>query len=112
MKRRLRILLAGDQYLVREGTRRLLEDHGGLDVAELPGTGIVMLTEHEYEVYVWRLLAQGVAGYGYLHKVRVGDVYRSRGLCASTGFAHAFSSPLGLEDARPRDSHEAVPCVP
>jgi DNA-binding NarL/FixJ family response regulator len=118
MKRRLRVLLAEDQYLVREGTRRLLEDHGGVEVVgvaadydsvleaarrlqpdavlmdikmppeyttegidaahvikrELPGTGIVMLTQHDDEVYVWRLLAHGVAGYGYLHKVRVGDV--------------------------------------
>ncbi|HKF75852.1 MAG TPA: response regulator transcription factor [Candidatus Dormibacteraeota bacterium] len=118
MKRRLRVLLAEDQYLVREGTRRLLEDHGGVEVVgvapdfdsvlqearrlepdavlmdikmpptystegidaahvikrELPRTGVVMLTQHDDEVYVWRLLAHGVAGYGYLHKVRVGDV--------------------------------------
>jgi adenylate cyclase len=51
----------------------------GIDAAhvikrELPGTGVVMLTQHDDEVYVWRLLAHGVAGYGYLHKVRVGDI--------------------------------------
>lgn len=118
MRPRLRVLVAEDQYLVREGTRRLLEDHGGVEVVgvaadyhsvleaarrlkpdvvlmdikmppsystegidaahvikrELPGTGVVMLTQHDDEVYVWRLLAHGVAGFGYLHKVRVGDV--------------------------------------
>lgn len=118
MTRRLRVLLAEDQYLVREGTRSLLENHGGLEVVgvaadydsvlsetrrlkpdavlmdikmppghstegidaahvikrELPGTGIVMLSQHDDEVYVWRLLSHGVAGYGFLHKVRVGDV--------------------------------------
>ena len=118
MTRRLRVLLAEDQYLVREGTRNLLERHGGVDVvgvaadydsvlaearrlkpdavlmdikmppghstegidaahvikSELPGTGIVILSQHDDEVYVWRLLSRGVAGYGYLHKVRVGDV--------------------------------------
>ena len=42
--------------------------------AERPETGIVMLTQHDDEEYVWALLADGVAGYGYLHKIRVGDV--------------------------------------
>jgi DNA-binding NarL/FixJ family response regulator len=118
MARRPRVLLAEDQYLVREGTRRLLDEHGGVEVVgvahdydsvlaearrlrpdavlmdikmppthstegidaahvirrEMPATGIVMLTQHDDEVYVWRLLAHGVAGYGYLHKVRVGDL--------------------------------------
>ena len=118
MSRRLRVLLAEDHYLAREGTKRLLESHGGLDVIgvaadyesvlaearrlkpdavlmdikmppgystegidaahvikkEMPKTGVVMLSQHDDEVYVWRLLSRGVAGYGYLHKVRVGDV--------------------------------------
>jgi len=42
--------------------------------AERPETGIVMLTQHDDEEYVWALLEQGVAGYGYLHKIRVGDL--------------------------------------
>ncbi|MDP8967895.1 MAG: response regulator transcription factor [Actinomycetota bacterium] len=115
---RLRVLIAEDQYLQREGTRRLLEEHGGIDVvgvasdydgvlaearrlrpevvlmdvkmppthsmegieaahaikAERPETGIVVLTQHDDEGYVWALLEHGVEGYGYLHKVRVGDV--------------------------------------
>jgi DNA-binding NarL/FixJ family response regulator len=42
--------------------------------AARPQTGIVMLTQHDDEEYVWALLESGVAGYGYLHKIRVGDV--------------------------------------
>jgi DNA-binding NarL/FixJ family response regulator len=116
--RRLRVLIAEDQYLTREGTRRLLEERPEIDVvgiaadydgvlaearrlqpdvvlmdikmpptysmegieaahaikAERPETGIVMLTQHDDESYVWALLEGGIAGYGYLHKVRVGDV--------------------------------------
>jgi DNA-binding NarL/FixJ family response regulator len=115
---RLRVLIAEDQYLMREGTRRLLEEHGGVEVAgvaadhdgvvdqarrlrpdvvlmdikmppthsmegieaahtikaELPDTGVLILSQHDDEGYVWALLEHGVAGYGYLHKVRVGDV--------------------------------------
>ena len=41
---------------------------------ERPETGVVILTQHDNESYVWELLRRGVAGYGYLHKVRVGDV--------------------------------------
>jgi len=115
---RLRVLIAEDQYLTREGTRRLLEERNELEVVgvasdldsvlaqarrlrpdvivmdikmppgysmegieaahaikeERPQTGVVMLTQHDDEGYVWALLERGVAGYGYLHKVRVGDV--------------------------------------
>jgi DNA-binding NarL/FixJ family response regulator len=115
---RLRVLIAEDQYLAREGTRRLLEERDELEVVgvasdfdsvlaearrllqdvivmdikmppsysmegieaahaikeERPETGVVMLTQHDDEGYVWALLDRGVAGYGYLHKVRVGEV--------------------------------------
>lgn len=118
MTARLRVVLAEDQYLGREGTRRLLTDHGGVDVvgvaadydevltrtralrpdavlmdvkmppshsmegieaahvlrAELPGIGVVVLTQHDDEEYVWALLRHGVEGLGFLHKVRIGDV--------------------------------------
>ena len=114
----LRVLIAEDQYLMREGTRRLLAEVPGVEVVgeasdyasvlaesrrlkpdvvlmdikmppghsmegidaahvikgEAPETGIVILSQHEDEGYVWALLEKGVAGYGYLHKVRVGDV--------------------------------------
>jgi DNA-binding NarL/FixJ family response regulator len=113
----LRVLLAEDQFLIREGTRRLLADQPGIEVvgvaadfdgvlaearrlqpdvvlmdirmpptyttegidaahairAERPETGIVILSQHDDEAYVWALFAHGTAGYGYLHKVRVGD---------------------------------------
>jgi DNA-binding NarL/FixJ family response regulator len=113
---RLRVLIAEDQYLTREGTRRLLEERDELEVVgvasdlgsvlerarllrpdvivmdikmppgysmegieaahaikeERPQTGVVMLTQHDDEGYVWALLERGVAGYGYLHKVARG----------------------------------------
>lgn len=116
--KQLRVLIAEDQYLTREGTRRLLEERPevvvvgvaadydgvlaqarrlqpdvvlmdikmpptysmeGIEAArvikrERPATGIVMLSQHDDESYVWALLEGGVEGYGYLHKVRVGDV--------------------------------------
>ena len=115
---RLRVLLAEDQFLTREGTRRLLEERDDLEVVgtaadyasviaeagrlrpdvvvmdvkmpptftmegidaahrirdELPGIGILILTQHDDEAYVWALLRRGVAGLGYLHKVRLGDL--------------------------------------
>jgi DNA-binding NarL/FixJ family response regulator len=115
---RLRVLLAEDQFLTREGTRRLLEERDDIEVvgtaddfasviagarrfepdvvvmdvkmpptytmegieaahrirAERPRTGILVLTQHDDEAYVWALLGRGVAGLGYLHKVRVGDL--------------------------------------
>ena len=122
----VRVLIAEDQYLMREGTRRLLADVPGVEVVgeasdydsvlaearrlgpdvvlmdikmppthsmegieaahvikgELPGTGVVVLSQHDDEGYVWALLERGVAGYGYLHKVRVGDVDQLvRALC-------------------------------
>jgi DNA-binding NarL/FixJ family response regulator len=114
----VRVLVAEDAYIAREGTRRLLEerddvvvvgtatDYGsvldaaqrlapdvvlmdvkmppthsmeGIEAAHVikarrPGTGIVVLSQHDDEEYVWALLEHGVEGYGYLHKVRVGDV--------------------------------------
>jgi len=114
----LRVLIAEDQYLTREGTRRLLDERDDLEVVGVasdfdsvlteeqrlrpdvvvmdvkmpptftmegieaahaikrrrPEVGVVMLTQHDDEAYIWALLEQGVAGYGYLHKVRVGDV--------------------------------------
>ena len=114
----LRVLIAEDAYIAREGTRRLLEEQAGVDVVgaaanydevlraatehlpdvvlmdvKMPPTfsmegieaahaikrkhpkiGVVVLSQHDDEEYVWALLRNGVEGYGYLHKVRVGDV--------------------------------------
>ncbi|HEX2149661.1 MAG TPA: response regulator transcription factor, partial [Actinomycetota bacterium] len=113
----LRVLIAEDQFLLREGTRRLLEEEGmnvvgvavdydtvisqtrslhpnvvlmdirmppthtmeGIKAAheiksEFPDVGVVVLSQHDDESYVWALLKEGVAGYRYLHQVRVRDV--------------------------------------
>jgi DNA-binding NarL/FixJ family response regulator len=114
----LRVVLAEDQFLVREGTRRLLEEHGGVEVvgvagdydsvlaaveerrpdavlmdvrmpptysmegieaahvirSRFPEIGVVVLTQHDDEEYVWALVRHGVERLGYLHKVRVGDL--------------------------------------
>lgn len=115
---RLRVLIAEDGFIAREGTRRLLAELPGVEVVdavadydgvvsaarrlepdvvlmdvkmpptysmegiaaaheikrERPETGVVVLSQHDDEEYVWALLSGGVEGYGYLHKVRVGDV--------------------------------------
>jgi DNA-binding NarL/FixJ family response regulator len=114
----LRVLVAEDQYLLREGTRRLLSEVPGIEVIgeacdydsvlaearrlapdvvlmdiklpptystegidaahvikrERPEIGVVVLSQHDDEGYVWALLEAGVEGYGYLHKTRIGNV--------------------------------------
>ncbi|MDQ3688807.1 MAG: response regulator transcription factor [Chloroflexota bacterium] len=112
----LRVAIAEDHYLVREGTRRLLESAGVEVVATVadgeallqaveahrpdavltdvrmppshgtegiqagreirrryPDIGVVVLSQHADEGYVIELLRDGVGGYGYLLKERVGD---------------------------------------
>lgn len=44
--------------------------------SELPGTGILMLSQYVDEHYVMRLLEDGAEGVGYLLKDRVGEVDR------------------------------------
>ncbi len=43
MASRLRVVIAEDNYLVREGTRRLLEDSGEVDVVAAVGTAVELL---------------------------------------------------------------------
>lgn len=43
MSERLRVVIAEDHYLVREGTRKLLEDTGEVDVLAAVGTGTELL---------------------------------------------------------------------
>ena len=50
MTRRLRVLLAEDQYLVREGTRSLLESHGAL---ELRRTALCDVSRTQSVSYGW-----------------------------------------------------------
>ncbi len=45
MSRRLRIVIADDNYLVREGTRRLLEDSGAVDVLAAVGSAQQLVAE-------------------------------------------------------------------
>jgi DNA-binding NarL/FixJ family response regulator len=114
---RVRVLVAEDHFVTREGLRRLLEEQPDIDVvgsaadpaealalaerhkpdvlltdirmppthttegidlahavrAMLPACGVVVLSQHDDEEYIWSLFADGVAGYAYLHKLRVGD---------------------------------------
>jgi DNA-binding NarL/FixJ family response regulator len=115
----LRVVIAEDSVLVREGVARLLEDAGfdvvakvgdadalvrqardhrpdvavidirmpptnaddGLRAAqvirhELPGIGVLLLSQYVEERYVMELLADGAEGIGYLLKDRVADVDR------------------------------------
>ena len=117
MTGRVRVLVAEDHFVTREGLRRLLEEQPGIEVvgcaadpdealalaervkpdvlltdirmppthttegidlahavrAMLPTCGVVVLSQHDDEEYIWSLFADGVAGYAYLHKLRVGD---------------------------------------
>jgi len=114
----LRVLIAEDQYLTREGTRSLLAEEATVEVVGVaedlagvisetqrlaphavlmdirmpptftmegiqaahairrssPSTGVLILSQHDDEEYVWALFENGVAGLGYLHKVRLGDM--------------------------------------
>jgi DNA-binding NarL/FixJ family response regulator len=115
----MRVVLAEDSVLLREGIARLLEDSGfeivgragdaedllrkvrahkpdvaivdirmppthtdeGLRAArvirdELPGTGVLVLSQYVEEDYAADLLADSAAGVGYLLKDRVSDVER------------------------------------
>jgi DNA-binding NarL/FixJ family response regulator len=115
----MRVVVADDQTLTREGVARLLEDAGlevvgraadgedllrkvrahkpdvavvdirmppthvdeGLTAAatirsELPGTGVLVLSQYVEERYALRLLSDGAEGVGYLLKDRVQDVDR------------------------------------
>ena len=113
----LRVVVADDSYLVREGVVRLLEDGDDVEVCadaatavelvhqvrehlpdavltdirmppwsgtdgieaahrireELPGTGVVVLSQHADAAYAESLFARGTAGLAYLLKERVGD---------------------------------------
>jgi DNA-binding NarL/FixJ family response regulator len=114
----MRVVIAEDHYLVREGVRALLEDSGEVEVlaavasapelleavarlapdavltdirmppghhmegieaarsirARWPAVGVVVLSQHADEAYVYELLADGTEGLGYLLKDRIGEV--------------------------------------
>ena len=114
----LRVVVADDNYLVRQGVTSLLAEVEDIDVvataddldslirsvaenspdvvltdirmpptstnegieaakrirSEHPGVGVVVLSQYVEEDYVFELLADGVAGMGYLLKERVNDL--------------------------------------
>jgi DNA-binding NarL/FixJ family response regulator len=114
----LRVVVADDSLLLREGVARVLEAAGfevvaeaadrealmravrahrpdvavvdirmppthtdeGVEAArairaELPGTGVLVLSQHAEEGYALRLLSDSAEGVGYLLKDRVGDAH-------------------------------------
>src|SRR6516165_11203807 len=113
----IRVFLADDNLIVREGVRALIDRHADLQVVGVaadydeavngataanpqvlvtdirmppsfsregidaakevrkrhPGTGVVVLSQYEDPEYAVSLLAEGMAGYGYLLKDRVAE---------------------------------------
>ena len=82
----LRVVVADDSVLLREGVARLLEDAGLEVVARLraaseirdrhPGVGVLVLSQYIEEGYAMELLSSNAEGVGYLLKDRVADVER------------------------------------
>jgi len=94
----LRVVIAEDSALVREGIARLIEESGGTVVAKVgdggafveavvthrpdvsvvdvrvPGTPVLVLSQYVERQYATELLADRAGGVGYLLKDRVGDV--------------------------------------
>lgn len=147
----LRVAIADDHYLVREGTRRLLESAGievvasvadgnalveavethrpdavltdvrmppthgteGIEVAHEirrrhPDIGVVILSQHADEGYVIELLRDGVAGYGYLLKERVGDRDELVRALRETAAGGSVVDPVLVEALVRRRSAEAA----
>jgi DNA-binding NarL/FixJ family response regulator len=90
----LRLVVADDTLLVREGVRSLLDDEPDMTVVatagdldgllsgiraaqairtDHPATGVVVLSQYDDPAYATGLLDQGVAGRAYLLKDRVGE---------------------------------------
>lgn len=107
----MRLVLAEDDYLVREGTRRLLEDSGRVI---------------DDESYAFNLFHNGIDGLAYLLKDRVTDLdellraidavqhgWRSRsdgrGQDQQFDRERALSLRIGGREARERDFFEAGP---
>jgi DNA-binding NarL/FixJ family response regulator len=94
----LRVVIADDSTLIREGIARLIEESGDTVVAKvgdadafvaaveehrpdvsvvdvrMPGTPILVLSQYVERQYATELLAGGGGGVGYLLKDRVGDI--------------------------------------
>ena len=64
-----------------------------------PGVGVVVLSQYVEEDYVFELLADGVAGLGYLLKERVTRPRRARPRAQGSGPRRFGARPRGRRDA-------------
>src|SRR5213075_377564 len=105
--RGVRVVLADDSVLLREGIARLLEDagfeivaqsgtaddllrHEGLRAAQQirerwPDTGVLVLSQYVEPTYAMELLGENAEGVGYLLKDRVSDVDEFAGAVRRVG---------------------------
>ena len=67
----IRLVLAEDNYLLREGVRKLIETQPELELADV---GVVVLSQYADPSYALQLLENGSRGRGYLLKERVSDI--------------------------------------
>ena len=73
----MRVVIAEDLFLLRDGLTRMLQAHG-LRAAlaarrEVPGLPVLVLSQYVEQLYARELLADGTGGIGYLLKDRVFD---------------------------------------
>ncbi len=73
----MRVVIAEDQVLLRDGLPRLFTDSGPEAAHEIkrehPGVGVLVLSQHIETRHIVELVASG-GGFGYLLKDRVLDV--------------------------------------
>lgn len=93
MSDRLRVAIAEDHYLVREGTRRILEDDGGIDVVAAVGTAeeledVVMRLEPEVVITDIRMPpGHHTEGIDAAHRIRA--THPSTGVVVLSQYADA-----------------------
>jgi DNA-binding NarL/FixJ family response regulator len=105
--RRPRVVIAEDHYLVREGTRKLLEASGGIDVVASVGDKPALLEaveswEPDAVVADIRMppthhFKDGTAGLAYLLKDRVGDVDQLLDAISAVVEGRSVIDPLVVE---------------
>jgi len=105
----IRLVLAEDHYLVREGLRRLLESQPelgrtdeGIQAAERlrethPEIGVVVLSQFSEPRYALALLESGTAGRAYLLKERVEDIEQLVGAIRAVATGGSAIDPKVIE---------------